>query len=158
MHMCKDKLIRRWWDKVVHRKCYTTTGRRKWSSQKGNDKKAVNRTYCNMSNRANDADLKERNSEEERNKKFGRKKKTSTSRGENQGQEWEWRKIAMRFVSLEDCFWVPTEDWNIIKYQLFNQLTHKLSRKVLIVCYIKTLTSVFNINPLATNVVYIWSS
>jgi hypothetical protein len=40
-------------------KCYIT-GRRKWSSQKGNDKRAVNRTYCNVSNRANDAISKER--------------------------------------------------------------------------------------------------
>jgi hypothetical protein len=39
-------------------KCYIT-GRRK-CSQKGNDKRAVNRTYCNVSNRANDAISKER--------------------------------------------------------------------------------------------------
>jgi len=112
MYMCTDKHIRQWWDKIVDSKCYTATGRRKWSSQKGNDKSAANGTYCNVSYRVNHADSKECNSEEERNKKVRRTQKLHplVERAKHTWLQWKFKKkIAMRLVSLEDCFWVPTE-------------------------------------------------
>lgn len=105
--MCKHNYIRQWWDKVVHRKCYTTTGSRKWSSQEGNNTRAVNRTYCNVSNGANHADSKERNSKEERNKSVRGTEKVHplVERAKHTWLEWTWRRITMRLASLEDSFW-----------------------------------------------------